>query len=156
MNSKLMAQTFSDAISSSKSPVVVNGEIYKRARGYINLTDELIEALLYAQKELHCKYVKFGTYDCYEDTMHGFPVDGCLVGEINRLNNDGIKTIGCCCGHARQQGYIQVSPEFCDKMIELGYEKLPIKSEMYATWCFKPKTVLPQFPESAEDYFKSV
>ena len=143
MNSKLMAQIFSDAMASAQMPVVVNGEVYKEHRRTINVPNELIEAMLYAQGELYCKDVKFGTYDCYEDTVHGFPVDGCLVGEINRLNNDGIKTIGCCCGHGKMQGYIQVAPEYVDKMLELGYEQLPVDADGNGQWCFKPKTLLP-------------
>ena len=143
MNSKLMAQIFSDAIASAQMPIVVNGAVYKEHRRTINVPNELIEAMLYAQNELHCKGVKFGTYDCYEDTMHGFPVDGCLIGEINRLNNDGIKTIGCCCGHGKKQGYIQVVPEFVPKMLELGYEQLPVDADGNGQWCFKPKTLLP-------------
>ena len=90
MDNKLMAQIFSDAISVSESPITVNGAIYKEHRGNINVTDELTEAMLFAQKELYCKYVGFGTYDCYESTKYGFDVDGCLVGEINRLNNISI------------------------------------------------------------------
>jgi hypothetical protein len=143
MDNKLMAQIFSDAISSSESPVIVSGYIFRQHRGYINVTDELIEAMLYAQKTLLCENVRFGSYDCYEPTIYGFEVDGCLVGEINRLNNNGIKTIGCCCGHGKKQGYIQVSPEFIETMKELGYEQLPLDESGNGEWCFKPKTVLP-------------
>jgi hypothetical protein len=143
MDNKLMAQVFSDAISASESPVIVNGSVYKTRRGYINVTDELIEAMLYAQKVLLCGEVKFGSYDCYESTKYGFDVDGCLVSEINRLNNLGIKTIGCCCGHGRKQGYIQVSPESIEDMKNFGYEQLPVDENGNGEWCFKPKTLLP-------------
>lgn len=143
MDNKLMAQIFSDAISASMSPVIVNGAIYKENRGYVNVTNELVEAMLYAQKELHCKNVRFGNYDCYEETLAGVPVDGCLVGEINSLNNKGIITIGCCCGHGKKQGFIQVTPTHVNKMLEFGYEKRPIDENLNGGYCFKPKTILP-------------
>ncbi len=91
-------------------------------------------------KEIWCKNIEFGSYDCYESTEYGFDVDSCLVGEINRLNADGIKTIGCCCGHGKQQGYIQVAPDFVDKMFELGYEQLSVDANGNGQWCFKPQT----------------
>lgn len=143
MDNKLMVQIFSDAISASQSPVLVNGDVYKEHRGYVNITDELIEAMLYASKELYCKGIRFGNYNCYEETKLGVPVDGCLVGEINRLNNQGIITIGCCCGHGKKQGFIQVTPTHIPKMLELGYEKRPLDENVHGEWCFKPKTILP-------------
>ena len=143
MDNRLMAQVFSDAIAASNRPVIVNGEIYKKHRRNIDVPNEFIEAMLYAQRELQCKNVAFGSYDCYEDTFRGIAVDGCLVGEINGLNNKGIKTIGCCCGHGKAQGFIQVTPSDIDKMIEQGYEQLPVDEHGNGHWCFKPKTVLP-------------
>lgn len=88
-----------------------------------------------------CNKVEYGSYDCYADTKYGFSVDRCLVNEINSLNDDGIKTIGCCCGHRRQQGYIQVTPIYIPKMLWLGYEQLPVDEYGNGLWCFKPKTV---------------
>ena len=92
---------------------------------------------------LHCTNIYFGSYYCYKETKYGFDVDGCLVKEINKLNSDGIKTIGCCCGHGRKQGYIQVAPEFVSKMLKFRYEQLPIDKNGDGQWCFKPKTILP-------------
>ncbi|HYF75269.1 MAG TPA: hypothetical protein VD757_01670 [Candidatus Nitrosocosmicus sp.] len=143
MDSKLMAQILSDAISAGKAPVIVNGAVYKEHRGYINITDELVEAMLYAQRELYCKSICFGSYDCYEYSKSGVSVDGCLVGEINSLSNKGINTIGCCCGHGKKQGYIQVTPSHINLMLNLGYEQLPLDEEGNGEWCFKPKTILP-------------
>ena len=30
-----------------------------------------------------------------------FRVDSCIAKEVKELNNKGIKTLGCCCGHFR-------------------------------------------------------
>lgn len=143
MNSKLMAQIFSDIIAVAQMPKVINGEIYIEHRRNISVTDEMIEAMLFAQRELRCKNIGFGSYDCYEQTMNDVSVDGCLVGEINHLNNLGITTIGCCCGHGKRQGYIQVTPLHIEKMINLEYEQLPLDENGNGEWCFKPKTILP-------------
>jgi hypothetical protein len=143
MDNKLMAQVFSDIIASAMMPVVVNGEVYKEHRMTVTLDGEAIEAMLYAMKWLWCKSVSFGSYGCYEDTINGASVDGCLVGEVNKLLNSGIKTIGCCCGHAKRQGYIQVAPESAEAMNNLRYEQLPIDADGNGQWCFKPKTLLP-------------
>jgi hypothetical protein len=143
MDSRLMAQIFSDAIAASEAPVMVNGAVYKDHRRNINVSEELLQAMLHAQRELHCKNVSYGSYECYEYTMTGANVDGCLVGEINRLNVGGVTTIGCCCGHGKRQGYIQVTPGSVSRMIELGYEQLPVDENGNGELCFKPKTVLP-------------
>jgi len=143
MNSKLMAQIFSDIIAVAQMPKIINGEVYMEHRRNISVTDEMIEAMLFAQRELRCINVGFGSYDCYEQTIDDVSVDSCLVGEINRLNNEGITTIGCCCGHGKKQGYIQVTPSHIEKMISLGYKQLSVDEYGNGGWCFKPKTVLP-------------
>ena len=90
-----------------------------------------------------CKRSDIGSYECYEQTSFGKSVDCCLVDEINWLNNEGIQTIGCCCGHTLKQGFIQVTPGHVPDMINLGYEQLPIDNDGNGQWCFKPKTILP-------------
>jgi hypothetical protein len=92
----------------------------------------------------YCRRVGYGTYLCYEQTHQGVEVDGCLVGEINRLNNEGIKTIGCCCGHGRQQGYIQVAPDNVEEMLKRKYQQIEIDDHGNGEWCFVPKTSLPK------------
>lgn len=49
-------------------------------------------------------------------------VDTCLANEIEELWKKGIRTMGCCCGHGRHLGMIQVLPEDAKKMVALGYE----------------------------------
>ena len=49
-------------------------------------------------------------------------IDKCILKEMQYLWNQGIKTLGCCCGHKVQSGYIQVKKSSIEKMKELGYE----------------------------------
>lgn len=75
--------------------------------------------------------------------QQGATVDKCLVDEIVDLwYNKHIHTLGCCCGHDKQQAYIQVEPEYCQQMLDLGYVQLPADEHGNGQWCFKPKTIL--------------
>lgn len=49
-------------------------------------------------------------------------IDNCLADEIDSLWSMGIHTRGCCCGHKKQFGYIEVERTDIPKMLELGYE----------------------------------
>lgn len=91
-------------------------------------------------KSSYCKSVEFGTYKCYKETDFHVSVDKCLVEEVNDLNQQGIRTVGCCCGHAKAQGYVQVDPKHCEKMLSMGYEQLPLDKNGFGQWSFKPKT----------------
>lgn len=68
-------------------------------------------------------------------------IDKCLLPEILRLWEDGIKTTGCCCGHGLLQPYIGVKEEYFDKMIYLGYEHIDTP-EQFDQNSFMPKTKL--------------
>lgn len=92
---------------------------------------------------MDCSKVKFGSYDCYVKAgKYDIYCDRCLAAEIEMLNDKGIKTIGCCCGHMKECGYIQVDPKYVAKMKLLGYEKLPVDKNGNGYWCFKPKSAL--------------
>lgn len=90
-----------------------------------------------------CQDVGFGSYDCYV-SIPGYDIscDKCLATEIRILNDLGIKTVGCCCGHFRTQGYIQVAPEYAERMELLGYQRLSEQRDGTGKWCFVPKSVL--------------
>ena len=86
------------------------------------------------------------TYEC--QVMNYFngkliAYDGCLWQELKYLWSNGIKTIGCCCGHhinsLPDSSYIQVADDCIEKMLELGYESF-IKEVGFTL--FKPKTVI--------------
>jgi hypothetical protein len=49
-------------------------------------------------------------------------IDKCIVEEVQSLWALGISTVGCCCGHNKPIGYIQVIKSDEEKMIELGYK----------------------------------
>jgi len=51
-----------------------------------------------------------------------FCIDKCIAEEVQSLWDLGITTVGCCCGHNKPIGYIQVIQEDINQMIELGYE----------------------------------
>ena len=87
-----------------------------------------------------CKDVGFGTYNCAYNIMLPYlvkdptepeaapqpktvAVDKCLLPEILRLWEAGIKTTGCCCGHGQaNMAFIGVRPEYIDRMKEMGYK----------------------------------
>lgn len=48
-------------------------------------------------------------------------VDSCIAEEVQRLNNVGIKTVGCCCGHGKQEPTVLVLEESLNEMKEMGY-----------------------------------
>ena len=144
MSNKDLCEQIADIIAMSKRPVIVSGEIYKERRGDVKITEDIRDTLLEVIARLHCRKVEIGSYECYSETMFGFSCDTCLTPEINRLNNEGIRTIGCCCGHGQKQGYIQVAPEFTEIMLKKGYEQIPIDEHGFGQWCFKPKTQLPK------------
>lgn len=72
--------------------------------------------------------------------------DACLGSELIHLWNNGIKTIGCCCGnhldcYQNDMSYIQVSEEYIDKMLDMGYN-LRYNHLLEVQNCFIPKTEL--------------
>lgn len=64
----------------------------------------------------------FIKYNCSDDYKNAIQVDICISNEITDLWNKGIKTMGCCCGHGSELGFIQVADDFILKMEQLGYE----------------------------------
>lgn len=49
-------------------------------------------------------------------------VDKCLANEIEYLWDQGVMTLGCCCGHGKELGFINVSKNSVEKMLDLGYQ----------------------------------
>ena len=49
-------------------------------------------------------------------------IDKCLIEEIKQLWALGIHTQGCCCGHNKTIGFIQVERTDFQKMLDMGYE----------------------------------
>lgn len=88
---------------------------------------------------MRCSDIGFGTYNCAYNIMlpylvkdptdpdrPPFPktvaIDKCLLPEILKLWELGIKTTGCCCGHGNKNlAFIGVDPRYIGKMKQLGY-----------------------------------
>lgn len=84
---------------------------------------------------MNCTEIDFGTYNCAYNVMLPYlvndgtgkmksktvAVDKCLLPEILRLWEEGIKTTGCCCGHGRNDPFIGVKQEYIPQMKSLGY-----------------------------------
>lgn len=71
------------------------------------------------------------TLKCPEDfipfnSSEGFKqevtMDACISYEVWKLWKKGIRTTGCCCGHGRLLGFIEVVEEDIPKMEALGYQ----------------------------------
>lgn len=101
-------------------------------------------AELLQMQKIQCAEAGQGTYRCYV-TVPGYNIscDKCLATEIRMLNDAGIRTIGCCCGHGADVGYIQVDPQYFDEMKWLGYTERKLDSSGNGLWCFIPKSILP-------------
>ena len=108
---------------------------------------------------MNCKDISFGTYDCAYNIdlpwltkdpcspdkaprVYTAAIDKCLLPEILRLWEMGIKTTGCCCGHGKQPPFIGVKPEYISKMKELGYKVHPNPCRPGDEDSFVPKTEL--------------
>lgn len=114
------------------------------------LTEQEKHVLAEYRKETVCAHSKIGEYKCYvpirfsaQSGHDEIDVDTCLQDEIYTLiRGRGITTIGCCCGHGRKQGYIQVVESDVEDMLMLGYEMIPQDGTGNGKYCFKPKTYL--------------
>lgn len=51
-------------------------------------------------------------------------IDKCLEEEIKYLWSLKIKTLGCCCGHNINKGYIQVTDEYVEIMEQMDYQHI--------------------------------
>jgi len=84
-------------------------------------------------KNPKCSDIQFGTYECAyniqtpwisdDGTAHFICVDKCLLPEIVRLWEMGIRTTGCCCGHGNsEKAFIGVRNDCISKMKGMGYK----------------------------------
>lgn len=109
---------------------------------------------------MKCDEIKFGTYNCAYNIMLPYlvtdptepeskpqpktvAVDKCLLPEILKLWEMGIKTTGCCCGHGHpDMSFISVRSEYIGRMKSLGYEVRFNKYRPGDEDSFIPKTQL--------------
>ena len=57
-----------------------------------------------------------------KDGWHEINVDACIANEIQELNNLGIITLGCCCGHGKFKPQCLVDQSSTKKLEELNYK----------------------------------
>lgn len=67
-------------------------------------------------------------WDTDRDSRY-FDIDSCMVPEISFLWREGVRTIECCCGHGKVDGYIAVDEGSERKMHNLGYVNIPFKKD---------------------------
>ncbi|MCK4822347.1 hypothetical protein KA005_41675 [bacterium] len=90
----------------------------------------------------NCTDIDFGTYDnmlllgyypCMREyaenrktaglSNYGIGVDKCIVAQVVNLWEAGIRTYGCCCGHNKTPGFINLDERDFSKALELGWGK---------------------------------
>ncbi|WP_416877958.1 hypothetical protein [Litorimonas sp.] len=114
-----------------------------------------------------CDDVDFGTYTetvllAEHPTMKGYfdrrekefgkrspgvCVDACLALEVTRLWNEGIGTLGCCCGHNKAPSFINIFPDDMSKALALGYEIYRFPNDPEREDTVVPKSVLRKNPQ---------
>lgn len=55
------------------------------------------------------------------DGWHPMGVDSCIANYVQRMNDLGIVTLGCCCGHGQGPAWVQVAPTSIPRMERYGY-----------------------------------
>ena len=69
-------------------------------------------------------------------------IDKCLLPEVLKLWEMGIKTTGCCCGHGKTAAYIGVDFDDIQRMKDLGYKVYYNEYRPNDEDSFIPKTVM--------------
>jgi hypothetical protein len=101
-----------------------------------------------------CKDVEFGSGDCAytiwlpyklkDASQKCVRIDKCLLPEIVKLWEKGVRTTGCCCGHGdKKVAFISVSKEYIEIMEKLGYHHIDFKyieKDKIRKDLFQPKT----------------
>lgn len=101
---------------------------------------------------MKCSDIGFGTYDCAYNIMPPWwregsgpkliAIDKCLLPEVLRLWELGIRTTGCCCGHGKQPPFIGVAEKDIPRMKFLGYKVQPNECRPGDEDSFVPRTEL--------------
>lgn len=58
----------------------------------------------------------------YADGWHEIYVDACIADYVQAMNDQGIITVGCCCGHFKAPAVVLISTESRLLLDQLGYE----------------------------------
>jgi len=121
----------------------------RTSRAFFDSFGKPIEKTVIPPRMYNCKIKRlyppknFIPYNIGEGYKDSIDIDQCLEDEIKSLWDKGIKTTGCCCGHGRDLGFIQVTEDCINKMYELGYQNYIYEEEFGGTErkdAFIPKT----------------
>ncbi len=66
-------------------------------------------------------------HPAYPDGWHEMHVDACLAEYVQKMNDLGIVTVGCCCGHGKSPSEILVSISSTETMDREGYHHYPYR-----------------------------
>lgn len=58
-------------------------------------------------------------------------VDACIAAEVQALNDAGVWTLDCCCGHGKAPASALIHPESVDTARALGYNPQPYDGHSY-------------------------
>jgi hypothetical protein len=72
-------------------------------------------------------YVIRRNNDVILDGWHRIAVDACIAEYVQEMNNRGVITVGCCCGHGKEEGVVLVAEECISLLDRLGYEYHPFE-----------------------------
>lgn len=61
-------------------------------------------------------------YDLNPPRENDILVDSCIADEIEKLNNYGVKTLGCCCGHGEYNPECLIDMSSISICKKLGYD----------------------------------
>lgn len=62
------------------------------------------------------------------DGWHPVAVDACIADYVQRMNDQGVITVGCCCGHGKGRPVVLVAAESVPLLAQLGYEHHPFEA----------------------------
>lgn len=98
--------------------------------------------IIEAERGVKCADSKIGEYKCTVSTMHGWCCDVCLEAELLWLHNQGVHTVGSCCGHgdAGLKSILIVGVESKKKMVALGYNLTAEQPNSNKYMSYMPKT----------------
>lgn len=84
-------------------------------------------------------YVIRRNNDSIPDGWHLIYVDACIAPVVQTMNNLGILTVGCCCGHGKTNATVLVELESEELMLKFGYNYTVFEDRLLEYTFFAPK-----------------
>jgi hypothetical protein len=72
-------------------------------------------------------YVIRRNHDAIPDGWHPVAVDACIADYVQKMNKQGIITVGCCCSHGHGMPVALVAIESIPLLDQYGYEHHPFE-----------------------------